>query len=228
MAGAAAEKDCELKSFTRAWIRLPLRMIPGTLPPAPQNLQSVGARLNAYGFGVIPLPDRRLTDSLRCAAWLTRGAGPAVLLDDPTGTRMFRQNTGKAIVCSYVLTAEDRLQPGDYTLWYHFGDEDVVQQMLHAPDSPANARSTSFKAAKDIDGLVLRDDVPVAVGQATVTVTLPRRVNPNVQRLGVMLYRDNDPAAQVPFRVTVFDDMSFRIELVTPATETLRLSWVVY
>jgi len=203
-------------------------MIPGTLPPAPCNLQHVGVLLNAYGYGVIPLPDRALNTSLRCAAWLTRGAGPAILLEDPEGTRMFRQNTGKAIACNYVLPASDRLKPGDYTLWYHFGDEAVSAMTLHAPDSPANARSTSFKAAKDIDGLVLRDDVSVAAGQATVTVTFPRRVDTNVQRLGVMLYRNNDPAALVPFRVTIYDQSSFRVVLLTPAAEPLRLSWVVY
>lgn len=203
-------------------------MIPGTLPPVPRNLQHVGVLLNAYGYGVIPLPDRALNTSLRCAAWLTRGVGPAVLLEDPEGTRMFRQNTGKAIACNYVLPASDRLKPGDYTLWYHFGDEVVSTMMLHAPDSPANARSTSFKAAKDIDGLVLRDDVTVASGQSTVTVTFPRHVNPSVQRLGVMLYRNNDPASQVPFRVAIYDCASFRIELTAPAAEPLRLSWVVY
>lgn len=75
---------------------------------------------------------------------------------------------------------------------------------------------------------MLRDDVPVATGQTTVDVTLPRTVDPYVQRLGVMLYRGNDPAALVPFRTPIFDSTSFRVVLLTPAAEPLRLSWVVY
>jgi hypothetical protein len=203
-------------------------MIPGTLPPPTSNLLNEGGCLNPYGYGVIPLPPRCLNTSLGCTAWLTRGAGPAVVLEDPQGTRLFRQNNGKEIVCNYVLAPADRLSPGDYTLWYCFNGEPVFKQLLHASDTPLNPLSTSFKPAKDVDGLVLRDDTSVATGQSTVTVTLPRPVDPRMQRLGVMLYREGDPAAQVAFRVTVFDSVSFRIELVSPATEPLRLSWVVY